>query len=267
MQTLRSQDGYSLIQVLIGMGVLTVGMMAAADMMVMNAKSQRNLTSMSEITALYDRIERAVSVDWSCTAALVGADPDAAIAIKDPGQSSKVIAQESADSGRYWSIKSVRMKDVQALPDQPGLYKGTLRIEAQKNMKVTLGAPYMTREIGGIYFDLDPAGNISHCYDTSTTLAAAQTQCELIGGKWDVSAERGKQCAVTLVASVSAPVTTPVVEVPKLEPVKVETPIVVSQSKDKDTDKDNNGNHYGWDNANKDVAKEATKEEKSKSSK
>lgn len=187
---LSSQRGFSIVEVLIGSSLLTIGAYVLADVLVMNAKVQRGTMSEAEINGVFDRVQKIAGAEWSCTASLAGSRYLEAITVKDPVSPSSVVAAEGAASGPHWRLTQVRMTDVQAVAGQPGVLRGTLQVTARKEMRIQMGAPQVTRTLPDVYFEANADGVITRCYTTSETLAAAQSACRLLGGTWTAESSR-----------------------------------------------------------------------------
>lgn len=189
----RNSQGFSLLGVLVGVSIFTVAMSALADMMVAAAKSQRDIKTNSELTMIADRVKKALDAEWSCTEALKNQSYTGAIEVRDPVLSTVLIAHEGKVEGKIWTMEKVRLEGLTSVQGQVGIMKGSLVIETKKNMKVSVGAPVITRRIEDIYFE-QSGGKITRCYGPSGTLLAAQSTCEMLGGSWFAQNEHGERC-------------------------------------------------------------------------
>jgi hypothetical protein len=194
---IQDDQGFTVLEMLVASSILMIGLYAAADAMVINAKFQRTSNSESEINMLFDRVQGIAGSEWSCTAGLAGSDYNGPITVKDPVNSTATVAAEGTTSsqGPFWTLDRVRMQNVQDVTGQAGVHRGSLVIQASKNMRIHLGSPVLTRSVLDIYFETNPDGTIARCYTTSDTVAAAQSACQLLGGTWLIApAANGVQC-------------------------------------------------------------------------
>src|SRR4029077_6715049 len=113
-------------------------LLALADTMALSAKVQRNSTSESEISLMFDRVQSIASAEGSCTASLAGSNATQAIVVKDP-VSPATVATEGMASGQSWSLTQLRMQNVQSVPGQPGVLRGSLFLQASKNKQINVG--------------------------------------------------------------------------------------------------------------------------------
>jgi prepilin-type N-terminal cleavage/methylation domain-containing protein len=188
---LGNNSGFTLVEVLVCSGILVISAFVLSDLLILNAKGQRNATSESQINALFDQIQKIAGAEWSCTASLKGSHYTDAVSVKDPVNTTAIIANEGEGAESYWKVTQIRMQNVTAVPGQSGVWRGNLALSATKNRALNLGSPSLSRTVNDIYFETNPDGTITRCYTASDTIAAAQSACQLLGGSWNANPSQG----------------------------------------------------------------------------
>jgi hypothetical protein len=183
MKTILANDkGFSITSALVASGIMSLAM---AAMMLSN----------EEISALVDQVRKTLDVEWSCTASLVGIDYTAAVEVRDPLNSQlKIVHEGMVARANRWTVSKVRFETLVDVPGSSTQKRGTLLIEFSKNTKMHLGSPILARRIPDVYFEVDANEKLVHCFGTAGTFAAAQSQCEMLGGTWYPDRPHGAQC-------------------------------------------------------------------------
>src|SRR4051812_7275442 len=99
--------GFGLLGMLVGVAMVSVAGMVMADSLATSAKTHRDRVSNAEITALFDRIQKIVGTEWSCTASLSGSNSLAGVVIHDPVASGLIVAGETTLIAPFWGISRI----------------------------------------------------------------------------------------------------------------------------------------------------------------
>jgi len=189
----KDESGFTLIEFLITTALMVMALALMADSARLQSKTQTTASSEAAITSLFDQVQGIASAEWSCTAGLAGSNYNGAILVKDPVNLATVAAEGTAN-GAFWTLALVRLQNVQGVPGQPGVLRGNLFLQANKNMALNVGVSTLTRTVPDIYFETNPDGTIARCYTTADTTAAGQSACQLLGGTWTANGTSGSQC-------------------------------------------------------------------------
>jgi hypothetical protein len=204
--TIQNKKGMGVIEGLIALGVISTAAVAITHSMTFENRVRRDTVSNSEIVAFFDRIQKIVGTEWSCTASLAGANVFNGISLKDPVNSAQNIAFEGSSHGPFWNVSQIRIQNPQPLASQSGVYTGTLYLEVSKNMSFQTGSPTLHRAISNLVYLATEDGTITRCYPGRETVASAKAACEGLGGSWDSDRSIGSQCVAS---STPAPAATP----------------------------------------------------------
>lgn len=183
------------------MGIVSITLAVMSDMILISAKSRRDLSIRTDFDEFVEQIRDHVDHESSCTPALQGAEFNGSVRIKDPLIPTRAIASVGDHSLIGWKISEIVMQDLIPVPAQAGLMRGSLMITGTKDQGVFLGAPTMNRKVSDLYFVVGAAGSaeegrITKCYGAESPAHSPESLCKMLGGKWFGSNKPGAQCIV-----------------------------------------------------------------------
>jgi hypothetical protein len=98
-----------------------------------------------------------------CTPSLQGATFSEPLDIKDPSDSTLILAAVGDYHEIGWTITRLELRNVQWIPGTPMLRQGELYLELRKEMATAIGAPTIHRKISDLIFETDQ-DRILRCY-------------------------------------------------------------------------------------------------------
>ena len=134
-----------------GMLLLTVELLAHASPY-SNERAERNSQIVRDYWSLTDSIAKLLSKERDCTASLKGASIGEPIDIRDPADSSKILAAVGDYHEIGYTITKLELRNVAGDATRK---HGDLYIEIKKEMASAWGAPVFIRKITGITFESD----------------------------------------------------------------------------------------------------------------
>jgi hypothetical protein len=195
----RSEDGFSILTVLMALALISILFCALADMITVTTKSQRNALIRAEFENLTATLRGALAGEDTCLAALGGNGALDALVVSDPVTPARKLAGPGLRHEAGWTFTRVALEQSVDVPGHPELRRGQLRIEARKDPRITLGAPLISRTVGDVYYERGTqgasAGEIIRCF-TDPRALAAENECIRLGGTWQGDKQAGAQCIV-----------------------------------------------------------------------
>lgn len=193
-----SKKGFSLTELVVALGVsgiLIMGMATTAQMASDSAASIRNFKAVSD---LQSSLAETLAFRPSCTAAMAGLDFDLAAAQSPAGQEIALnvpslntpggVIQAGVDLPEYGvRVSSLRLTDAQdygALPNE-GPFYGTVRIALERNSRLPGARALPEKIVGGVYLEMDGAGNFQGCASVASSERDFQELCTNFGGIFD----------------------------------------------------------------------------------
>jgi hypothetical protein len=195
-----NKSGFSVLGVLVAIGLVSIMFAALADMMVISTKAQRSQAIRSDFNQFTETLRRIIDHEQSCTLAVTGMDYTGPLQMRDPLVPSHIIAEIGRPNPLGWTLERIQLVDLKPVPNQEGVMRGNLELVARKNPKLVLGSPFVSTHIDGIYFSVKKTGsNISYqiekCFGTDGWFSTAEANCKLLGGTWKGD-KPGAQCII-----------------------------------------------------------------------
>ncbi|MCH2535504.1 MAG: hypothetical protein MK008_13750 [Bdellovibrionales bacterium] len=194
---LNKQSGMSLIQVMIGLGLMSVIGLGVAELMVTSAKvQQRSDLKLSQLVLLNEMQNILTSKDI-CSQM-----------VKDADQTYNQTEAQSADGwdiefevsptetyrtgekiGNNLIIERLYLNEGIHMGTDSGIdtYRGKVTMEFSSNNPNTLGGALKPKEIGSIFYEIDSANKLVGCAKVPDT--PANEICEDIGGEYNFATE------------------------------------------------------------------------------
>jgi len=188
LKTLRSirscHSGFTLVEIMVAMGIGAVLMLAMAEMMTGMNKGQKNVALTMDYNSLISTISLTLLNDQACKTSLLGqpfnASGDQPVVMQPPG--SPEIRTGAVVSG--WLINSLSLAN-NALVATLGTdkqYLATLTLRAQKqNAATSVGAASKAPAAFAVYVLVDSSNRIKECYSKDGTAVQA---CTAQGGTY-----------------------------------------------------------------------------------
>lgn len=184
-----NNKGFSLIEMIIVMGIGTVFMLAFTTVIVNQQKAINTANANSDMVSYINTIRTNLNTGVLATAALEGTRVDGEITIKDPINTVNVLSSAGykQQPNDVWSVESVTYAAVYSVPAQAGLYRLTLQVILAKDSKRTIGYSKARKIIGDVYCILDGNNVIVNCLGTIDTATLAKQMCGSLSGTWDIT--------------------------------------------------------------------------------
>ena len=200
MKILKQKSGFSLIEAMMAMGIMTVGITAMSHMLLTSAKAQNDLRISADIQSFFNRAQKIVDVQDTCTASLSGNIMSQPVVLRDPLVNATTIATEGTSFNDNWTVQTFRIENWVEYTGHPNVYRATLSIDASKNMARVIGVPVVHKTLQDIYVEVEPGVNVSQaritkCYGAADQVEIAKNNCQLLGGNWVPGNAFGLQCS------------------------------------------------------------------------
>lgn len=164
---LRDSRGVSLLSAVVGLGIATIGMLAAGQFLAGSSKAQRSIALSNELEDVHRALQIIVTNDATCSATLQGQVYDNTRAAGNPirvnhaavgGVPGALIAQEGmARTG--WRIQTLRLFPVPPIAGMPAnRFMTELRLVGNKDATQNIGSPNFSRTIT-MAVNVNPATN------------------------------------------------------------------------------------------------------------
>lgn len=192
---MKNEKGFSLIEVMIAIGVSTILSLAFASTISYQYRSMTTVQALSDVTTFVGQVGGAIKDPTRSTNMLTKSTLTGTVKLLDPSGTGSVYVttgtqQQPQDA---WSVKTITF-DKKTLTPTAGLYVITIGMDIQMNPKRTIGSPVIHRVIGDVYC-LVTSNAITSCTGETDPTAQAMVQCQAMGGTWNVAAAFGTQCA------------------------------------------------------------------------
>lgn len=204
------ESGFSILGVLVAIGISSIMFSALADMAVLSVKTQKNIIIRTEFDDYVESVRRVMHLATTCNSAIVGLNYADPLTIKDPFDLNKTLAQANQTKGNGWTLTKALFEDVRPVPDQEALMHASLYLEARKDTRISLGPSILKRKIVDVYFEVRKNGPhltqvVTRCFGSYLPELKAQADCLLLGGKWLGDKESGAKCVIIAQQEASTP--------------------------------------------------------------
>lgn len=177
---MKNNKGFTLVQVLVGVGLISVMSMASLSIFNNMMKQSKTSESLAEFNKMHDEVSTIIRNTDLCSAALKGvnvANGDTAVKFQLPGSNRSL--EDNKQYGKNWDINSVKLSGVTSLPNfqDPTMRQALLTISAQKKAESTS----MKVDEFYVFFTVDPSDNIVTCI-SSPDQKTVKDNCDSLGG-------------------------------------------------------------------------------------
>lgn len=182
------QAGQSLVGMIIAMGVVSFLMMALSNVITYAVKSNATVSANSEITSYIEQLRSNLRDPAMATSALLNANIKSQIAILDPLNASVTLAKAGykQQPNNAWSVSSVLVDSIVAVPSQTGVYRLTIGMVFAKDGKRVIGPQSSHKVVTDVYCTL--TGNlVTKCSGIADISTLSQQFCLNFAGTWNVT--------------------------------------------------------------------------------
>lgn len=183
------QAGQSLVGMVIAVGVVSFLMMTLTNVISYSVKSNSTVTANSDIASYLDQLRNSLRDPVLATASLINNNVKSQVSIVDPLNSKVVLAKAGykQQTNNAWSVSSVMVDSMVAVPSQSGVYRLTIGIVFAKDTKRIIGAQQSHKTITDVYCTVTN-NLITKCTGLADIATMSQQFCSNFSGTWDAKA-------------------------------------------------------------------------------
>ncbi len=189
--TYENEAGFTLTEVIIAVGVLSIAILAALMIAQQSSKTSVTANVDHEISELRHDLATTLHSADLCTSKIGGG-----VTTNATTNGSPLVVDTLAsgtDYGRYLRIQSLTLENVTALPTA-GTYRAQASITIEKKPDV-FGSKSVQRQVSLLY-SVNATNAIDKCYGGAGAVAAnPPATCAAFGGTWDMASSRCDMCA------------------------------------------------------------------------
>jgi len=141
---MNNNKGFSLIEAIVAMGIMSLGVLTLASMSQLQNKINSTASVNQSISVLVNQMQQAINNN---AISLNGQNIASEIVIYNPLNSSQVIAQAGLDY-RIWRVTSIKLINQTLNGNQ---FKGTVLLTVYRNNAIVNGPSIVLRNVGDVY--------------------------------------------------------------------------------------------------------------------